>query len=79
MAGSYSHLRDAQTGQFRFDLIENLGDAYEACEECFFLIAYLTGNDQGRIEEAVTYYYQACRGEVVPDAVQAAFARLPQR
>ncbi len=34
MAGSYKHLV-AEDGTFTFDLIENMGDAYEACEECF--------------------------------------------
>jgi len=38
MAGSLSHLIDKKTGGFRFDLIENMGDAYEACEECVAVI-----------------------------------------
>ena len=34
MAGSLSHLTD-KNGEFCFELIDNLGDAEEACEECF--------------------------------------------
>jgi hypothetical protein len=37
MAGSYRHLIDAK-GNFTFALIENMGDAYEACEDCFKII-----------------------------------------
>jgi len=40
MAGSLSHLVD-EHGAFRFGLIENMGDAHEACEECFDIIALL--------------------------------------
>lgn len=38
MAGSLSHLVDEETGEFRFDLIENMGDAHEACEDCVTVI-----------------------------------------
>jgi len=40
MAGSYQHCLN-EDGTFRFDLIENMGDAYEACEEMFELIKIL--------------------------------------
>lgn len=76
MAGSYHHLRDADTGLFRFDLIENLHDAYQACAQCFFLIDYLTGNDQARIEAALAEYYRGCRGEPMTEAGEAAFERV---
>ena len=79
MAGSYYHLRDKETGMFRFDGIENLRDAYEACAECFFLIDYLTGNDQVRIAAALDDYYRACRSEPVSEPVQAAFQRASGR
>ena len=42
MAGSLNHVI-GNNGHFRMDLIENLGDAAEALEECFQLIGYLTG------------------------------------
>jgi hypothetical protein len=40
MAGSLNHMI-AEDGSFDFDLIENMGDAHEACEECFDIIAAL--------------------------------------
>jgi hypothetical protein len=42
MAGSLNHIVDSETGKFCMDLIENLGDAHEALEECFDIIRYLT-------------------------------------
>ena len=57
MAGSYDHLRNDDTGAFRFDLIENLGDAHEACEECFYIIDWLTGGDQSKVKAALADYY----------------------
>lgn len=49
MAGSLNHVVDSETGQFRMDLIENLGDAHEALEECFHLIREMTGGDMTEI------------------------------
>lgn len=40
MAGSFSHCL-GDDGKFRFDLIENMGDAHEACEEMFDMILWL--------------------------------------
>lgn len=37
MAGSRSHVT-ADDGSFTFNLIDNLGDAYEACKELFDLV-----------------------------------------
>ena len=34
MAGSLSHITD-ENGQFTFDRVDNMGDAWETCEECF--------------------------------------------
>lgn len=45
MAGSLNHIVDDETGQFRMDGIENLGDAHEALDECFKLIHRLTRGD----------------------------------
>lgn len=45
MAGSLNHIIGAD-GRFTMDSIENLGDAYEALEECFNLIYTLSGGDQ---------------------------------
>jgi hypothetical protein len=42
MAGSLSHIVN-EDGTFTMDLIENLGDAHEALEECFAIIKRLSG------------------------------------
>ena len=62
MAGSLNHMI-TPNGEFSFELIENMGDAYEACHEMFGLVRHLTGNDQERIDAALDEYYQRCRGE----------------
>jgi hypothetical protein len=48
MAGSFSHIIN-ENGDFTMDYIENLGDATEALEECFYLIKELSGRDIHRI------------------------------
>ena len=51
MAGSLCHIvnwdeeESEGDGTFQMDLIENLGDAYEALEECFDVIAHLSDGD----------------------------------
>lgn len=40
MAGSFAHIVD-DNGAFTMDNIEHLGDAHEALEECFDIIALL--------------------------------------
>ena len=52
MAGSLSHIVDSDTGEFTMDTIENMGDAYEALEECFHLIRAMTG---GKMDEVNSY------------------------
>lgn len=71
MAGSYSHITDDETGRFiGIDLIDNLGDAYEALEECYGMIQYLaqmfaviplSGGAKGLIEEARQHYKAGLR------------------
>ena len=52
MAGSYRHIAD-DNNEFRgTDLLDNLGDAYEALEECYLMIAWLTKGDKDKIFEA---------------------------
>ncbi len=41
-----------EDGYFDMKLIENMGDAIEACEECFNIIRILSGGDKGKINEA---------------------------
>lgn len=55
MAGSYKHVTKPD-GSFNAEdfgeMIENLGDAYEACEEMHFMVSFLAGGDRERIAEA---------------------------
>lgn len=75
MAGSYKHCcaaewdRDGDIGVFSFDGIENMGDAYEACEEMHWMIWYLAGGDKKKIEEANAKFYK----RVPSDAIGATY------
>ena len=52
MAGSYEHVTK-KGGIFRgLDLIDNLGDAHEALEECVWMIKWLAGGDEDKLNEA---------------------------
>lgn len=52
MAGSYRHCV-SDDGEFRgTELIDNLGDAYEALEEMYDMIQQLSGGDRQKIFEA---------------------------
>jgi len=66
MAGSYKHCCKAD-GSFRdenfTDMIENLGDAQEACEEMHWMISYLAGGDQTKVNAASDAYYAWVRNE----------------
>lgn len=59
MAGSWSHCCEDDSS-FRFDLIENMGDAYEACEQMHFMIAHMRDHG-GTPEEAEEAYYEDAR------------------
>jgi hypothetical protein len=56
MAGSYKHcIKTFKDGTYRFrgvELLDGLGDAYEALEEMFDMIEFLSGGDKQRILEA---------------------------
>lgn len=62
MAGSYSHC-ERDDGSFRFDLIENMGDAHEACEQMFHMIRILTKGDPAAIKACEDAYYAWSRRE----------------
>ena len=51
MAGSLGHIV-GKDGRFTMELIENLGDAYQALEECYTLIFELSGGDDGKVSAA---------------------------
>jgi len=62
MAGSYKHcVTDSgellEWSQF-VDMIENLGDAFEAVEEMHWMIRYLANGDQAKIKEALDAFYK---------------------
>ena len=59
MAGSLNHIIDTD-GAFTMDLIDNLGDACEALEECYALILELSGGDMDKVSAA-------CRKHRFPD------------
>jgi len=50
MAGSLNHII-GRKGKFSMDHIENMGDAYEALEECFHLIHAMTGGKKEEVNE----------------------------
>lgn len=58
MAGSYRHCTN-DDGTFRADgqLIDNMGDAHEACEMMHWLIRHLSGGDEQKIRAAEAAYY----------------------
>lgn len=62
MAGSYKHITnekgDLKTNKEFIDSIENLGDAYEMAEECWYLIQILSNGDKDKIEKASQTMYQ---------------------
>jgi hypothetical protein len=52
MAGSYLHII-GDTGRFHgVRLLDHLGDAYEALEECYGMIWLLAGGDAAKVEDA---------------------------
>jgi len=52
MAGSYQHIVNNKNEFIGIDLIDNLGDAHEALEECYNMIQFLTGGDKTTIFQA---------------------------
>ena len=61
MAGSYRHVTN-KNGKLRSNVeflnyIENLGDAYEAIEEMYYMIQYLSNGDADSINEALEWFY----------------------
>ena len=70
MAGSYQHIVNGD-GSFRgTELLENLGDAYEALEECYEMIQWLTQGDKRKVYEAWLegYFKKYCPIENLPQA-----------
>lgn len=77
MAGSFRHVTD-NDGAFRgIDLIDNLGDAHQALEECYEMIQYLTHGDQLAIYTAWLegYFKKHCPPENLPEQSCESFWR----
>ena len=68
MAGSYRHITKGDGSFYGVELIDNLGDAYEALEECYEMIQYLTGGNKVKIFEAWRdgYFKKYCPPENDP-------------
>lgn len=68
MAGSYRHITDKDNNLISNEefpnMIENLGDAYEAIEECWHLIDILSGGDKKKIAAAYLKYIERIGGDV---------------
>jgi hypothetical protein len=58
MAGSYEHVKHG------WSLIENMGDAYEAVEELFYLVRCFA--DEQDVREALAAFYAYENGEMDP-------------
>lgn len=57
MAGSYNHCVDSLTGEFiGTELLDHLGDAYEALEEMYGMIWFLAKGNTDLVEEARLNY-----------------------
>lgn len=67
MAGSLKHITDAD-GNFTMDLIENLGDAHEALEECFNKIRELENPLTGEVQD-----------DSIPNAIKKIYSALREQ
>jgi hypothetical protein len=49
MAGSYGHITDKDGKFIGVELLDHLGDAHGALEQCIAMINYLSGGDKQKI------------------------------
>lgn len=64
MAGSYRHITDENNKFKGIELINDLGDAYEALEECWHIIDILSKSDKQKISDAHLQYIIRVGGDV---------------
>lgn len=64
MAGSYRHIVNHKNEFQGIGLIDNLGDALEALEECYYMIGVLSGWDKEKIRLAYLEYVKLVNGDV---------------
>lgn len=76
MAGSYRHITDRDNNFIGIDLIDNLGDAHEALEECYDIIQYLSSGDKQKIFDAYLFHVQRRYGEKHIDPKVHTFERF---
>jgi len=57
MAGSYRHITDSENNFCGLESIDNLGDAVEALEECYYMILQLADGKKEKIHEAWLHGY----------------------
>jgi hypothetical protein len=62
MAGSYSHIVNSKNEFRGIELIDNLGDAHEALEECYWMIWLLTRGDKEKIHDIHCEYLKKIEG-----------------
>jgi hypothetical protein len=69
VAGSYKHIVNDQGRFIGVSLLDHLGDAYEALEECYGMIQWLAQGDRSRVEQARQSYKAGLEigGTEVPD------------
>lgn len=64
MAGSYKHIVDKDNNFKGVELLDNMGDACEALEECWHIIDILSGSDKNKIADAHLKYIERVGGNV---------------
>lgn len=64
MAGSYKHIVDNNNNFKGVDLLDHMGDAHEALEECWHIIDILSEGDRGKINEAHLEYIKRSGGNL---------------
>jgi hypothetical protein len=75
MAGSYKHIVNSDNTFIGVRLLDHLGDAWGALEECHWMIKYLAGGDLSKIFEAHRAYVAAPDGCNNPDYAAKMSAR----
>lgn len=64
MAGSWNHINTEGNEFYGVCLLDHLGDAYEALEECWFIIRYTL--TEAQVQEILDgLYYPGMRGEPI--------------
>lgn len=75
MAGSYRHITTDENVFRGVQFLDNLCDAYEALEECYLMIQWLTQGEKAKIHEAWRegYFKTKCPPENLPMATYERF------